>query len=144
MHLGLHSKSLSLWYRVVRRLLCWPNDGWGFHLKVVVGVVRWQHCDILLLVELQWYHGFGRGGRLESLLCMWQIMAWSMVNAAPQLQICGVFLSSQSYLRLTVSWNYPLWRKNPWSGSGRAVNQDEDPFSTARSTQRFSCGVSCA
>ena len=25
-----------------------------------------------------------------------------------------------------------------------AVCQNEDPFSTARSTQRFSCGVSCA
>ena len=30
---------------------------------------------------------------------VWQVMAWSMVNAAPQLHVCGVFLSSQSYLR---------------------------------------------
>ena len=37
-----------------------------------------------------------------------------------------------------------LVKKESMVGEWGAVCHNEDPFSTARSTQRFSCGVSCA
>ena len=52
-----------------------------------------------------------------------------MEKVAPQLQVVGVFLSPQSYLKQIAFQNSPLCRWKPCSVSGRAVSHEEEPLS---------------
>ncbi len=91
-----------------------------FRQIMAVGAVRWQHCGTLrsnaVMSRISLCQMVGK-------LPVWQTMAWSMVNATPQLS---------------------LVQKETMFGEWESCKPWEEPFSTARSTQCFSCGVSWA
>ena len=71
-----------------------------------------------------------------------RISSWQLVGKPPVADHC--MLDGECSSTAAVLWcvlELPvisLSQKNPWSESGRAVNQDEDPFPTAMSTE-FVC-----
>ena len=75
---------------------------------------------------------------------MWQIIALSTVNFAPQLHVWGMLFGFHPYRKLSASLNSPLCRRKPCSSSGSTDSHDDDPFSLAISTHRLASGVSWA
>ena len=73
----------------------------------------------------------------------WHVIAWPTVKCVPHLQVWGMLLSCQPYLRHSAAclWILLYGDKSHVLQEARLITQEEAPFSLANSTQHFSSRV---